>query len=543
MNLYSKILHILSVSLLVMVGCSDDSNEDIAGDGGQSIPDSAAHPDANTGGRSDAGASTDAAAFPDAEPRRWDYGNKIAEVPADLIGITPDESEIIYIKRVQNRDRIFAYETATGMTREIDSNSTFSIYTDAKEGSLGVRSTRPVMWFFSNILRSVGEEGTVRTYRVATQEVTVVTEEAAKDVIAISDNGEWAVTTEAYDVERGSQTSTRTANIVIVNADGTVKHTIIESANMGDWDNSDDVFEGRCAMRAAWTSSVTVAIVACPNSTKRSTLYFANALTGTSTVVTENASRYLKVNPEHSFFFWGDLDGALFATSADTSTTVPFVTTSTVEEIHFLDHRRFVFNNADGELRVGAWPSLTSTVIQSFGAENIRRVTPTGDYVLFSQNDDFISDLYQISTSTESQDEFTALETNGYAYPGDDAYSADGERVYWYNETNPNLIGDIVSRRTDGTGAEANLTRQAYWVFNYADPTRVALLVNAVEIRRNRIIADLATRARDGSDELELIAGGLLSAPRDFIIFPLTKRIVYHVPEGYAPGIYLRDLP
>jgi hypothetical protein len=69
------------------------------------------------------------------------------------------------------------------------------------------------------------------------------------------------------------------------------------------------------------------------------------------------------------------------------------------------------------------------------------------------------------------------------------------------------------------------------------------MLVNAVEIRRNRIIADLATRARDGSDELELIAGGLLSAPRDFIIFPLTKRIVYHVPEGYAPGIYLRDLP
>jgi len=543
MKLSSNTFGSVALLLLAATACGDDTSDKVTSDGGVSIPDVAGHPDAQPTSNPDAGVQSDAMANPDAEPINWDYGTKIAEVPGDLIGITPDESEVIYVKRVQNRDRIFAYETATGMTREIDGNSTFSIYTDSKEGGLGFRSTRPVMWFFSNLLRSVGESGFVRTYRVATKEVTVVAEDAAKDVLAISENGEWAVTTEGYDVERGSQTSTRTADIIIVSADGNTKHTIVSEANMGDWNNSDDVFEGRCAMRAAWTSSVTVAIVACPNSTKRSTMYFVNALTGTSTIVTESASRYLNVNPEQTFFFWGNLEGDLFATSADTSTTVPFVTTSTVEEIHFLDNRRFAFNTSEDELRIGSWPTLNSTVIQSFGVENIRRIAPTGDYLLFSQNDDFISDLYQITTATDTQNEPTPVETNGYAYPGDDAYSTDGERLYWYQETNPNLIGDITTRRTDGTGSDTILTRQAYWIFNYANPLRVVLLVNAVEIRQNRIISDLATRARDGSDELDVFAGGVLSAPRDFIVFPMTNRIVYHVPEGHAPGIYLRELP
>jgi hypothetical protein len=524
-------------------GCGDEPEDGGPTDAGPVIPDTGVHPDAQVAAGPDSGFA-DATIFPDAEPPpNWDFGTKIADVPGDLIGITPDESEIIYTKRVANRDRIFAYETITGMTREIDGNSVHSIYTDSKEGSRGVITTRPVMWFFSDMLRGVSESGKIRAYRVASKEVKLLAEDSAKEILSISPNAEWAIATEGYQVMRGGQTATRTADIVMLNADGTEKHTIIPNANMGEWDSGDDEFIGRCKMRAAWTSSTSVAIIACPNTTKRTTMYITDIVTKTSTLVAENVSGYLNANSDFEYFFWSTLDGKLYASSADTSTTVRLVSTSTVEEINFLDHRRFVFNTVDDELYMATWPSLTSTVIQTFGVENIRRVSPGGEYVMFSQSDDFISDLYQVPTSTLGQNEFIQLEVNGYAYPGDDAYSADGERVYWYQRTNPNLIGDITTRFTDGTGAEAELTRQAYWIFNYADPNRVVLLVNSVQIRQGRIISDLVTRARDGSDELEVLVGGLLAQPRDFLLFPLTKRIAYHVPEGHAPGIYLRDLP
>ena len=533
----------LTFSLALSIGCGEETPEQSKPDASVMIPDTGVGKDAETTPMPDAGVQADAMVFPDAEPPDWDFGTKIAEVPGDLIAVTPDEKEIIYLKRVANRDRIFAYEVDTGMTREIDGNSVHSIYTESKEGTRGIITTRPVLWFFSNLLRSVGESGTIRTYDVTSKAVELLAEDSAKDVLSISPNADWAIATENYAVERGGQTATRTADIVMLKSDGSEKRMILPNANMGQWDNDDDVFVGRCAMRATWTSSDSVALIACPNSTKRATLYVTDTYSGTSTVVSDNVSGYLNGGDEYDFFFWGTVDGKLYASNADTSTTVRLVSTSTVEEIQFIDNRRFAFNTVDDQLLIGTWPTLTSTVIQTFGVENIRRVSPTGDYLLFSQNDDFISDLYQISTSTSIQNEFTQLETNGYAYPGDDAFSVDGERVYWYQRTNPNLIGDITSRLTDGTGTEAELTRQAYWIFNYSDPNRVVLLVNAVEIRQGRIISDLVTRARDGSDELEVLVGGLLAAPRDFLLFPNTKRIAYHVPEGFAPGIYLRDLP
>ncbi|MEE2902324.1 MAG: hypothetical protein VYC39_08340 [Myxococcota bacterium] len=525
------------------MACSDDTESVMTPDASTSIPDTGAHPDATTNLGADAGINVDADLTPDAEPPDWDFGTKIADIPADLIAVTPDEKEVIYVKRVLNRDRIFAYETETGMTREIDSNSTYSIYTTNKDETRGIVTTRPVMWYFSDLLRNVSESGKLRTYNTMTKDVTLVAEDAAKDVLAVSPNGAWAIATEAYDVERGTDSSTRTADVIMLSADGSEKITLIQNASMGLWDGSEDSFAGRCALRAAWTSSVTVAMIGCPSSTKQATLYIADVVTKTSSVVSENASGYLNANSDYEYFFWSTRDGDVYVSSTDTSTTIKLVATSTVEEISFIDERRFAFNTVADELHIASWPVTTSTIIQTFGVENIRRVSPTKDYLLFSQSDDFISDLYKISTSTTQIDRFTQLEVNGQAYPGDDAFSVDGERVFWYQRTNPNLIGDITTALTDGTGPEVELTRQAYWVFNYADPTRVVLLVNAVQIRQGRIISDLVTRARDGSDDLEVLVGGLLAQPRDFLLFPKTKQIAYHVPEGYAPGIYIRELP
>ena len=191
-----------------------------------------------------------------------------------MIAVTPDEKEVIYVKRVLNRDRIFAYETETGMTREIDANSTYSIYTTNKDETRGIITNRPIMWYFSDLLRNISESGKLRTYNTVTKDVTLIGEDAAKDVLSISPDGAWAIATEAYNVERGTDSSTRTADVIMLSADGTEKITLIQNASMGLWDDSEDSFAGRCALRATWTSSISVAMIGCPSTTKQATLRY-----------------------------------------------------------------------------------------------------------------------------------------------------------------------------------------------------------------------------------------------------------------------------
>ena len=121
----------------------------------------------------------------------------------------------------------------------------------------------------------------LRTYNTTTKDVTLVAEDAAKMFSQSVRMALEAIATEAYDVERGTDSSTRTADVIMLSADGSEKITLIQNASMGLWDGSEDSFAGRCALRAAWTSSVTVAMIGCPSSTKEATLYIANVVTKT----------------------------------------------------------------------------------------------------------------------------------------------------------------------------------------------------------------------------------------------------------------------
>ena len=532
--------------LIAFAGCGDDEGDGDAGmnpdagpDAGRRLPDTGARPP--DAGRPDSGLHPDAAP----PPPEYDYGTKLSDVPADLLGVTPDESEVIYVRRTESRDRIFAIPSEGGTAREILSEPTHIAYTESDPNNLGMITTRPVLWMFTNLLRVIGDKGKVRTYRPATGAVSTVTGTSAKDVISISPTAEWAITTEDFQIERVGVTSTRTADLILVNADGSEKHTLLTAANMGLWDNREYEFIGRCATSIAWTSSTSAAMVACPGDTKIPTLYTIDLATRTASVVIDNVNRFIQVNPEHTFFFWQHASGRVFASDPLAQTNLPLVDTSTVREMMFLDHRRFVFNNTDDQMKVSAFPELQHTTLIEFGVENIRRVSPTGDYVMFSQNLDFISDMFLLSTSTQgmAMPVLETLEGNMWSYPGDDAFSPDGERVYWYRETNPNLIGDIGTRISASRGPDIILTRQAYWIFNYANPDRVLLMVNSEQINTNTIISDMATRNKDGSDELEIIAGNLIVAPRDFIVFPHTKRIAFHIADGPNAGLWIRDLP
>ena len=114
-------------------------------------------------------------------------------------------------------------------------------------------------------------------------------------------------------------------------------------------------------------------------------------------------------------FLLSTRDGDVFVSSTDTATTVQLVATSTVEEISFIDEHRFAFNTVADELHIASWPVTTSTIIQTFGVENIRRVSPTKT-IFYSLKVTTSSVTYIKSTSTSQVDEFTQLEVNGQAY-------------------------------------------------------------------------------------------------------------------------------
>ena len=538
-------LHLLVAASLGASACSDDKGDDNstpdAGDVGLPVAaDTGVHPDATTT-RMDAGIRD--ALPPDSGPD-YDFGRRLASVPADLIGISPDESEILYLRRTQNVERLFSISPNGGVARELVAAPVHLPRVTSESERLGILSTRPVLWMFTNFLRVIGQSGPIRTYRTGgMNSVITVTGTSAKDLLWVSDDGEWAIANDDFRVDMTGTTSTNTADLILVNAAGTQRHTIVPHANIGDWDRSSYEFVGPCEPNATFTSSTTAVLVACPFESTTPMLYTIDLTTGSSSTIAVDVTRYLQSNPEHTFFFWADRTGRIFASEPDGSNPIRFTDTSTVRTIRFLDHRRFVFNNVDDELKVTSYPGFVSTTLQSFGAQALRRVSPTGEHALFSQSDDFLSDLFMVSTATNPVEMFRGLETRGVSYPGDDAFTVDGELVFWYQDTNPNYIGDITVGRTDGTGGEQIVVRQAYWVFNYANPARVLLMINARASDRNNIICDVATRARDGSGELEALAGNAVCAPRDFIVFPTSRRIAYNVGEGPHSGIWVRDLP
>jgi hypothetical protein len=533
-------------ALLGSVACSSDEPPD----GGSGTPDAGTAPamDATV---SDSGASApdarvDAGVMPrDAGPPDtgpvYDYGTRLASSPADIVGVTPDESAVIYRRSIQGRESVYAIAPEGGAARAIVTAPGHSVITRTDPSYLGVATTGPVVWMFTNMLRSIGESGRIRAWRPGSAgEAITVTGTSARGIIAVSDDGEWIVATEAYTRDGPIATATRSADLVIANADGEVFDLGLR-VNVGQFESEE--FLGRCEPNLTWTSSRTAAAVVCVGESETPDLYVIDVGTRTATVVERGVISYLQANPEGTFFFWADEDVRIHASAPDGSNRLRLVDTSTVRAIRFLDHRRFVFNNADLEMKVAAYPDMVPTTVQDFAVNTLRRVSPTGDYVMFSDSPDFIATLAGIETTTTAGAVMAELlEDRATAYPGDDAWTPDGERMFWYVETNPNLIGDVVTRRTMG-GMIRPLASQVYWVYNYANPERVVLLMNAVEIRTNVITADLATRNLDGSGPLEIIAGGLLVQPRDFVLFPRTRRIVFHIPDGPNSGLWVRDLP
>ena len=225
--------YLVILAALAAAACSDDE----PGDGGTPDsgvvvpPDTGVHPDATV---PDTAFAMDSGVHPDAQPI-YDYGTKIVESPADILAVTPNEEFVVYTKRVMNRDRLFTYDHVNDVSVEIDDHGRFSIarFLDSDPATLGVIVTPDTLWYFSELLAVIGESGKIRTWDVTGTTVNAITATSAKDLMWVSPDSSWALATDDYKLERGN-TSTRTADIILINADGSERFKAVEDAHIGE---------------------------------------------------------------------------------------------------------------------------------------------------------------------------------------------------------------------------------------------------------------------------------------------------------------------
>ena len=480
--------------------------------------DAGVHPDLGDGvdvgvqGAPDAGA-------------RYEYGRRVADRPANILFVSRDESEVLYR---DGRGRLMRVDPDDGAPEVVI------------EGAPLVYGPLPSVWLFSHVTGE-GSEGRVQVYLPTTSSVTAVTRASAYGLLWRAPDGETAIATDNYQIGQG-RTSSRAADLVYVSSDGLTSEVIAHSPNLGTWDDERNRFSGGCTPLASFTSSTTAFIAACVGPDNGRTLMRHHQPTATTTTIAQSVRSFLVPGDNREFMLWADKDADIWGVSADGSQVVRLQESQRVTTLRVLDRNWFIYATNESQLKIASWPDMRPELIVTFGARSIRGIAPSGSHVVFSPRSSGRGELFLVPTTRGLIDNPVALSNGSLSYQGDDVFSADGAWAHWYDDADDDLIGTLMSRRTDLGERATRIADRVYYVRNTADADSVMMMINAAtDGESQQLIADLAVAPRDGSGPTQILAPGVDA--RDFAVFPSGGRIVYEIPSGPMAGIWVRDLP
>ncbi len=504
---------LLSSALGALGGCQDDASAigriDDAGvgvDGGR--------------GR-DAGASGDAAiSSPPPLP-----GTLIARLPADLVAVTGGGAEILYRQ--------------SGELHRVSSDGTGAV-------PLGYRpeygyGPSPNLWLFSE-LDADKSVGVLAGYApLGPPLVTVLDRRVATDSFAVDAEGEVVVVATDVATVGDAASSTRTASLARFDVTGH-KRVLREGVPLGKWDAR--TRQHTCSPKVELMSRTRALAVVCttPGSSRRA-LVAIDLVTRTATTVASDVVSFLAASDDRSFALFANRQLAFFGVSPRGDRVVPLAEPRRVNSIAFLDGRRLAYTSVGEDLLTAAWPTLVPTQLLPAGAVSIEAVSDDGGLVMFRQvrAQTGLRDLFMVRTATGAAASSVTLSAEPSAYPGDDAFSADGAWVHWFARANANFIGDVTIAPTGGGGGPRVVASGAWLVNNMADPDRLAILGNARFAGDGRkLLADLTLAWRDGREANRVLVEGIDTDTYE--VFPGGDRVVFRISEGANPGLWVRDL-
>jgi hypothetical protein len=513
------------------------------GAGGRALTSS----DGTTSDAGPAGALDGAASFSDAGPERQDAGGapsdgasmRVASLPASLVGVTADESELLYLSGDQ---QLWTVPLAGGPSRQLGAPDT-------------VYPPQGAVWMFGAPDATNGAR--LMVYTPGTSTLATVARRAAYRLLLLSPTGDWALATDGFELREGPYpgTGTPAADLVAIRSDGT-RRVLIPDIDVGRFDPVLGAYGGPCAFGGAFSGPSTALVSVCALPATSSTastapplhrsLFAVDLSLGTARLVKTGVLGRIEVARDGSSFIYFDVAGRAYATSLSSpARTVPLHESAVLVDFALLDGARFAYSTDRSELKVASWPRMVPTTLGA-GVLGIDAVSPNGAQLLYHQSlgPGGARDLYVAATSTESGPPAAfALSTDATALPGDDAFSADGGWVYWYADADLMGIGDIHATSTlqGGDHGDVVLANRGWFVLDYADPNSVVMMANAHPAGpAQRTVTDLAVRRRDGSGDLRVLASGCDAS--NFLVFPSGTRAAYRVISG-STGLWVRDLP
>lgn len=514
--------------MLALHGCQGDAGSAPIGfrDAGSGQAEDAGNNRGDASASFDGGASSDAGGgFGDSGIDYSRYGRLVAPLPAELVGVA-GEDHVVYLRA-----------DGTLMATHAESGG---------ERALGVRPTlivrpAPHVWMWSE-LSADNEHGTLLVYRAGNDLAEPIADRVSTDGLLLSPDGEWALFFGDLRIEGSGATSTRTADLMLASADGAETRTVLEDVHLGRWERTARRHTGPCSTEGSFARQDSALLILCrgPDSERRELLAL-DLSTGRTATVASDVHPFLRTSPDGAFALYLDRSLQLHGVSTTGEGSRRLDEDSRVADLTFLDGDRFAYVTSQQELLVAEWPELLPELLVPFGVEALEGASPTGDHVLFRQNRAMtgLRDLWLVETSSPATPRVLNALPDGY--PGDDAFSEDGEWVRWFSGADVNFIGDVLARPVNGAPVPVLLATRAWYVLNYADAERVLLMVNAsVSMESRRIIADLATRRSDGSDALQILVPRV--DPASFHLFPDRRRVVYRVPEGAPAGLWVKSL-
>ena len=474
----------------------------------------------------DGGVAPDAQAQSDAGT---DFlGRRIAEVPVDLLFVSPDERELLF---TDGRGRLTTIHP-DGKDREVIADDATKIF-----------APRPVVWMFTGASDD-GQSATVKAYQPGARSLATVSSSAAHGLLWSDDDGARAIITDRFTIAEVGITSTRTADIVLADSEGLGQTTILSGVNVGLWDPAQARFEGACAPYAAFTSTRTVMVAACSPGTRQRRLHVHDIDRGHTATVAPSVLNIIVPSEDRTWVLWVDDQINVFGSTPDGSHVVALAETATITDLEFLDDTRFAYTTSQGELKIAEWPFMQPSTLRMSGVQKIRSVSPFGRRLLFSQGTQTISDLFMIDTSTDSSQGPVILSDQPTALPGDSAWTPDGTHVIWYATLDDDDFGVVKSRRADGSGGEVLVGSKVFQVRPLPGPGhRLLIMMNArlAAMGRSTVpFADLSVRDLDTVSGVDTLVRGAHAA--DLVVFPRSSRVVFQVPLGPNAGVWVRDI-
>lgn len=480
---------------------------------------------ADAGVSRDGGLRQDAGALADAGPTMG-VGTKLATLPVELLGVLSDPDEVLYLRA----DGTAMAASADG-TRNVD---------------LGVRPNvisqpRRHLWLWTEV-SDAGAQGVLHAHRSGTATTSAIAERVATDFFVPNHDSEWAIIAASW-TAGASPSEDATATLELVRADGRERRTLLPRFRLGHWNAATLKHEGPCIPSGVFSSARTALLTLCVGSstaTPARDLLAIDLVTGEVRSKARNVLAYVGLATDGTFALFADEQLRLYAIDAEGRAVVPVEDTRPVRSLRFLDGARFAYVTSAQQLLVSAWPDLEPELVVSSGVADLEVASPTGGHIMFHQSvaTSGLRDLWLVATASPAIP--LLLEPELHAYPGDDAFSRDGRSARWFADADESYIGDLYVRPADGSTPRTLLAPRAWFVLNYADPSRVLLLSNAELVAEGRrIVADLATRDGDASEALEVLVPRVDAR---FALFPGGDRVAYVLPEGPSAGLWVLEL-